>query len=332
MRIRLAASVAIATTASVLVTLPATASSSGVVLVGSTVTATAWERGGLDNFKYDLPIDPGDPSSPVLEVIPESGFEEYVYRVYDGSTSVDVQSTEGYEGLTEAEQNQWYVDAGYAPYDFTWLAFACLGAYDQDATDILPSEEITLTEMHYVAADVRYPTNDRLYSDDYLGDFQPSLNDGSVFGVDEFVSSHMSVTGYPGVYVWPDGVQAMGDMAFSASYPEFACAGESELVGFRILNSSDISDPATERDLEITETLHVDVFGEPRELESDGAFIGVTGGIISIEYNAALWGMTQVGGDLANTGTDATGIAMLGGGFAIVGALAAAARVSRRRA
>lgn len=326
MEIRLVASIAIATTASVLVTLPATASGPGVVPVGSTITATAWERGGLDEFKYDNTID-----SVTYNILPDGGFEEYVYRVYDGTTSVDVQSTEGYDGLTEAEQNQWYIDAGYAPYDFTWLAFACLGAYDQDATDILPSEEITLTEMHYVAADVRYPANDRLYFDDYVYDFQPSLIDGSIFGVDEFVSSHMSVTGYPSYVPGPDG-GPMGDMAFSASYPEFACAGENQLVGFRILNSSDISDPATERDLDITETFHVDAFGDPRELESDGVFIGVTGVRPDIDYNASLWGMTQVSGDLANTGTDASGIAMLGGGLAIGGVLAAAARVSRRRA
>ena len=325
MKIRLAASVAIATTASVLVTLPANASGSGVVPVGSTITSTAWERGGLDEFKYDGIIE-----SVTYNVLPDGGFEEYVYRVYDGTTSVDVQSTDGYEGLTEAEQNQWYIDAGYAPYDFTWIAFSCLGPYDVDSTDVLPSEEITLTEMHYVSADVRYPENDRLYFDDYVYDFQPSLIDGSIFGVDGFVSSHMSVTGYPSYIPGPDG-GPMGDMAFSASYPEFACAGENELVGFRILNSSDISDPATERDLDITETFHVDVFGDPRELESDGVFIGVTGTRPDIDYNASLWGMTQVSGDLADTGTDASGIAMLGGGLAIVGALAAAARVARRR-
>jgi hypothetical protein len=47
------------------------------------------------------------------------GFEEYVYRIHDGADSVDVHSAAGYESLTGEEQYDWYVDAGYAPYDFT---------------------------------------------------------------------------------------------------------------------------------------------------------------------------------------------------------------------
>ena len=328
MKNRLAVLTAIAATASVLITTPANASGSGLVPVGSTITATAWERGGLDEFNYG-----GISVWGSFTVLPDGGFEEYVYRVFNGSTSVDTQDTAGYEGLTEAEQDQWYIDAGYAPYDFTWIAFACLTEDGVSSPATIVSDDISLTEMHYVAADVRYPTNNRLYYDDYVFDFQLSLIDGSVFGVDEFEPSHMSLTGYPSYVSTVFGDEPTGNMAFSASYPEFACGGgDGEVIGFRILNSADITDPATERDLAITETLHVDVLGEPRELEADGIFIGVTGSVDPFDYNAALWGMTQVSGDLADTGTDATGIALLGGGLAVVGALTAAVRVSRRRA
>ena len=326
MKTRAIVAVAIASTAALAVAPSASASSTGTTPVGSTITATAWERGGLDEFKYDNIID-----SITYSVLPDGGFEEYVYRVFRGSTTVDVQDTVGYESLTEAEQDQWYVDAGYVPYDFTWIAFACLTESDVSTPGVIVSDEISLTEMHYVAADVLYPSNTRDYFADYIFDFQPSLIDGSVFGVAEFVPSHMSVAGYPS-YVPGPGGGPLGDMAFSASYPEFACGGDGEVVGFRIFNSADLTDPATERDLAITETLHVDVFGEARELKADGVFIGVTGAVVRIEYNAALWGMTQVSGDLADTGTDATGIALLGGGLAVVGALTAAVRVSRRRA
>jgi hypothetical protein len=319
----------------ILLTPVSSASAAGMAPVGSTLTATAWERGGLDDFTYDYVAD-GVATSPVL---PDGGFEEYVYRIYDGSTRADVQSTTGYESLTEAEQYEWYVDAGYAPYDFTWTAFACLAASDVASTDVLITDDITLTEMHYVAADSLFPTDGREYFDDYLYSFHPSLIDGSAFGVDDFVQGHMSATGYTGILELV-GEPSVGvpDMAFSASYPEFECAGESQLYGFTILNSANTIDRATERDLEVSDTLHIDDFGVARELEADGVFIGVTGsGPAPFDYNAALWGMTQIGAEqidsepLANTGIDNPAIAALAGVFAVAIGLAIAVRVSRRR-
>jgi hypothetical protein len=127
-------------------------------------------------------------------------------------------------------------------------------------------------------------------------------------------------------------------MAFSASYPEFECAGDSQLYGFRILDSADTLDMATERDLEIAETLNIDVFGNAKQLEADGVFVGVTGGGFSLSYNAALWGMTQIGPEqidsepLANTGADSSALATLASVFAVFAGLAVAMRVSRRRA
>jgi hypothetical protein len=325
----------IAATTSVLLAPLSSASAAGVASVGSTLTATAWERGGLDGFAYDY-VAEGLPTSPVL---PDGGFEEYVYRIYDGSTRADLQSTAGYDSLSESEQYEWYVDAGYAPYEFTWIAFTCLGVFDVPSSEMLVPQEITLTEMHYVSADSLFPTAGREYFDDYLYSFRPSLIDGTAFGVDDFVQGHMSATGYTGILdIDGEPTVAVPDMAFSASYPEFECGVDGQLYGFRILDSADTADQATERDLEVADILHVDVFGDARELEADGVFIGVTGGgPTPFEYNAALWGMTKIdaeqGGSepLANTGADVPSITLLSGVFAVLVALAVAMRISRRR-
>jgi LPXTG-motif cell wall-anchored protein len=318
----------LAATTSILLAPVSSASAAGTASVGSTLTATAWERGGLDNFSYVYVAD----GVPTTTVTPADGFEEYVYRVHVGSASVDVQGTGGYDSLTEAEQYQWYYDAGYAPYEFTWVAYTCLAAADLESTETLITEEITLKEMHYVAADSVLPTDGRLYFDDYLNSFRTSLIDGTAFVDDGFIFGNSTRTGYVGLIDAVGGPSTVGEMAFSASYPEFECAGDSELSGFRILDSADTLDTATERDLEISDTLHIDVFGDAREVDADGVFIGVTGGGYSLSYNAALWGMTQIGDEpLANTGADNSAIATLAGVFAVVVGLALATRVSRRR-
>jgi len=324
----LAASAAIT---SILFTPISSASAAGVAPVGSTITATAWERGGLDDFAYTFGAG---------EILPKDGFEEYVYRVYNGSTLADVQSPAGYDSLTEAEQYEWYIDAGYAtygsPYEFRWTAFACLAAPDVASTDMLITDDITLNEMHYVAADEVFPSDGRDFYNDYVFSFQPSLVSGTAFGVDGFVQDHMSSTGYSGLDTGNQ--QEFPGIAFSASYPEFECGDESQLYGFTILDSANINDRATVRDLEIGETLHIDNFGQARELEAAGVFIGVTGVAPSpFTYNAALWGMTKIGpaqnnGEpLANTGPSDPAIAALAGVFAVVVGLAIATRVSRRR-
>jgi LPXTG-motif cell wall-anchored protein len=318
---------AIAATTSLILAPVSSAFAAGMAPLGSTITATAWERGGLDDFSYVYVAD----GVPTTTVTPADGFEEYVYRIHDGSESVDIQSSAGYDSLTEAEQYEWYEDAGYAPYEFNWIAFSCLADSDFASTETLISGEITLTKMHYVAADSVFPSDGRLYFENYLNSFRTSLLDGTAFLDEGYIPGHSTRTGYPGV-VNTEGPTSVGDMAFSASYPEFECAGDSQPYGFRILDSADIVDTATERDLEIAGTLHIDAFGYARQLEADGVFIGVTGGGGSLSYNAALWGMTQVGDEqLADTGASTATIA----GVAAVGstliALGGIVWVLRRR-
>jgi LPXTG-motif cell wall-anchored protein len=100
---------------------------------------------------------------------------------------------------------------------------------------------------------------------------------------------------------------------------------------FRIMDSADPDNYATSRELTIPETLVVDAYDNNREIPSDGVFIGVTGFPVFSEFNAALWGMTQVDGKLAATGAEVDGLGMLGVGLAVVGLAAFVLRRARQR-
>jgi len=288
--------------------------------VGSTITANAWERGGLDDFSY---------GSMGGDVQPLDGFEEYVYRLHSSGANVDVQDTAGYIGLTEAEQNQWYVDAGYAPYDFTWMAFMCLRDFDVNSDAPLVDEGINLTEMHYTAADVMFPSADRDFWNDYVPNLSNRLLGGTLFGLDDFDLTKASVTGYTSTVAGQGGF-SFDELAFSVSYPEFACPAGTDLEMFPIVDSAIPANYATGRELMISETLVIDVNKSNREVAADGVFIGVTGVPLFRDFNAALWGMTQVDGKLATTGAEANGLGLLGVGLAVVGVAAVVQRRARQ--
>lgn len=320
MNTRVVFSAAIAAAISLSIVPSAIATSVGTAPVGSTITATAWERGGLDNFNYALNDD---------DLQPLGGFEEYVYRLHSNGTNVDVQETTGYEGLTEAEQNQWYEDAGYAPYDFTWMAFMCLEDLDIVSDAPLVDAGISLTEMHYAAADILFPSADRDFWADYVPGLSTPLLDETFFGLDDFDITKASVTGYTATFV---GVgEAFDDMVFSVSFPEFACPDGSSLEMFPIMDPANPDNYAIDRDLTVPETLTIDVYDNNREIASDGVYIGVTGIPVFSNFNAALWGMTQVDGKLAATGTDAVGLGLFGAGLAAVGVSAVVVRRVRQR-
>jgi LPXTG-motif cell wall-anchored protein len=320
MKTRAIFAVAVALTASLAIAPVASAASAGTTPVGSTITAKAWERGGLDDFSY------GGLSG---DIRPAGGFEEYVYRIHNGGASVDVQGTSGYEGLTDAEQTQWYVDAGYAPYDFTWMAFMCLRDFDVDSDAPLVDEGINLTEMLYTAADVMFPSADRDFWSDYVPNLSNPLRGGTLFGLDDFDLTKASVTGYTSTVAGQGGF-VFDELAFSVSYPEFACPAGSDLEMFPIVDSANPNDYATDRALTITNTLVVDAYSNNREIASDGVFIGVTGVPLFRDFNAALWGMTQVDGKLATTGAEANGLGLLGVGLAAVGVAALVLRRARQ--
>lgn len=279
--------------------------------IGSTISANAWER-ELDDFRYVL----ND-----TEVFPEDGVHEYVYRIHEGDTLVDVQSTEGYFGLTAAEQSQWYEDAGLAPYEFNWVAFFCQADNDTSAT--LTDAGISLNEMVYVAADDLFPDAGRSFFDDYMAELLTPWQDMSIYGVEDPRTDLSTTVGYS--------VADWNDIVFSTSYADFSCPDGSTLVTGAIQDPANPDTDAVTKALTIPEVLTIEADSGDLRVNADGVFIGVTGQQYNLDFNAALWGMTQVDGELADTGVDSTaGVLALAGLTAVVlGAFALRRRSTR---
>ena len=304
---------AVATTALIGTSGVSTASTS-TVAPGTTLTATAWET-DHDGFGYD--------SGTVIPSSPGGAYDEYVYRLFDGGTLVDVQSTTGYDGLTDAEQTQWYIDAGFAPYEFSWNAFFCLANSVTDPADGVQSDAgVVLNEVQYVSAEVLFPDAGR----SMVGDYQPVLygpwNGGTLFDVDDYSVEQRSTVGYYSTFSW-------GDTVFATSYVDATCPTSSSLVVAEIHEPGSNS-LAVDRELTVPQTLTVEdsVLGE-FEIDSSGVVIGVTGNIYNLDFNAALWGVTQVDeSELSSTGLDLN----LGALVAVAGgAVIAGVGILRRR-
>lgn len=307
MRTFIPLSIATLAMSAVSVTTTTATATTGTVPVGSTISATAWER-EIDGFDYE---------DGYIVASPDGIIDEYVYRLFDGDSSVDVQGTGGYEGLTEAEQSQWYVDEGLDPYEFSWTAFYCLA--DEAPEGTVTDAGIELDEMIYISAEDLFPTEPRSWNDDYIADLWIPWADMSLFGEGNTNSLAVSTVGY-----FSD---STGDVIFSTSYADFSCPEGSTLQSGIILDPDNTDNPATDRELTIPEVLAVGLDSGVTPVNAEGVFIGVTG-TVSVNLNAALWGMTQVDGELANTGaSDNLGVAALIG----VGAVAAGVAVIRRR-
>jgi len=283
------------------------------VAPGTTLTATAWEA-AHDGFGYD---------SGTVIPSPDGDYDEYVYRLFDGETLVDVQSTTGYDGLTDVEQTQWYIDAGLAPYEFSWHAFFCLANSVTDPTDgVQVDAGVTLDEVQYISAEVLFPDASR----SMVADYQPGLygpwNGGTLFDVDNYSVEQRSTVGYYSTFSW-------GDTVFATSYVDATCPADSSLV------VAEIREPGTnalavDRQLTVPQTLTVEdsVLGE-FDIDSSGVVIGVTGATYDVEFNAALWGVTQVDeSELSSTGLDLNVGALVA---VAAGAVIAGVGVLRRR-
>lgn len=178
---------------------------------------------------------------------------------------------------------------------------------------------IELDEMIYISAEDLFPTEPRSWNDDYIADLWIPWADMSLFGEGNTNSLAVSTVGY-----FSD---STGDVIFSTSYADFSCPEGSTLQSGIILDPDNTDNPATDRELTIPEVLAVGLDSGVTPVNAEGVFIGVTG-TVSVNLNAALWGMTQVDGELANTGaSDNLGVAALIG----VGAVAAGVAVIRRR-
>jgi hypothetical protein len=291
----------------------ATASTT-TVTPGTTLSATAWET-DHDGFSYD--------SGTVIPSSPGGAYDEYVYRLFDGETLVDVQSTAGYDGLTEAEQTQWYIDAGFAPYEFSWHAFFCLADSVTDPSVGVQSDAgVTLNEVTYFSAEQLFPTASREMAADYQPDLYGPWNTGTLFEVDGYSEEQRSTVGYYATFSW-------GDLVFATSYVDATCPSSSSLVVAEI-HEPGTNSLAVDRELTVPQTLTVEdsVLGE-FELDSSGVVIGVTGAAYDLDFNAALWGVTQVDeSELSSTGLDVN----LGALVAVAaGAVIAGTGILRRR-
>jgi hypothetical protein len=287
--------------------------STSTVAPGTTLTATAWEA-AHDGFGYD---------SGAVIPSPDGDYDEYVYRLFDGATLVDVQSTAGYDGLTDAEQTQWYIYAGLAPYEFSWHAFFCLANSVTDPADGVQSDAgVTLAEVQYISAEVLFPDASRSMVTDYQPDLYGPWNGGTLFDVDNYSVEQRSTVGYYSTFAW-------GDTVFATSYVDATCPINSTLVVAEI-HEPGTNSLAVDRQLTVPQTLTVEdaVLGE-FEIDSSGVIIGVTGSIPDLDFNAALWGVTQVDeSELSGTGLDLN----LGALVAVAaGAVIAGVGILRRR-
>jgi hypothetical protein len=287
--------------------------STSTVAPGTTLTATAWET-DHDGFSYD---------SNSVTIVPDGTYDEYVYRLFDGTVSVDAQSTDGYDGLTDAEQTQWYIAAGLAPYEFSWHAFFCLADSVTDpSVGVQTDAGVVLNEVKYHSAAQLFPTTDRQITRDYQPLLYNKWNDGSLFEVEAYSVEQRSTVGYVS--------NEYNDLVFGTSYVDATCPTDATLVVAEI-NEPGSNSLAVDRELTVPQTLTVEdsVLGE-FEVDSSGVILGVTGAVgYNVDFNAALWGVTQVSdSELSNTGLDLNLGAL---GAVAAGAVIAGVGILRRR-
>jgi outer membrane protein OmpA-like peptidoglycan-associated protein len=269
--------------------------------VGDTVWASAFER-ELPRalFKEDIAQDPNEASDDYRTNTADFPTpEEYVYRITKqpnvSATSVDHQPYDAYESLTEAEQRQWYEDAGLGGdnYQFSWNAFMCVS---------YPDNAIAVTK----------PTGLK-YS--YTSREDGILSDGSLNASYNFMFKDAAIDWINAAYgSWQTTRSAVGTKHNNDPYTQ-AFLGDSDGVwysfvwGFVDVSAScgagqtlealqivvDQNTPITTKNFEIPETLNLSHVGNVASgVPSAGITIGVTGGGGAPEYNAALWGLTTI--------------------------------------
>jgi LPXTG-motif cell wall-anchored protein len=295
----------------------------GGAFSGDTIVATAWENVAGD-FSVELP--------PMLH--PED-LDVYHYRVgVEGGAIIDFQPTEGLDSLTEAEQSQWYVDAGLAPYEFEWLVFYCpeiAPGSAEEPTAVLSDPSITLDEI--VSRSVGDATGFPTFDVNTFFTWHEGFNDGSAFepeiGQKDFLAEFSSnvQTELLNEDDLPYGQYAV----LAGTYLDFSCptSGNQPMVG-RILNSSQPDDFAVNRSLTIGDTIFFQGTLAPLSIPtvytipSAGSYIGVTGRV-QFDSNAALWGVTHVNDGvraLPDTGIDESNgwtVAVASGLFVLAG-------------
>ena len=278
----------------------------GGAYVGETLHATAWET--------------AFPATTVTAT-PELHTNEtdiYSYRVgISDDTIVDYQATSGLEELTAAEQEQWYVDAGLAPYEFDWYAFYCAEAIPGSAVPSVLNGDSGANVSQFVYRDASSVDSFPTVTEGTWNAWVNNLSNGSAFEPEidatggNYLSWLRTVVGTQ--FLGADEQPAGPPANLAASYIDLECPTGLPPVRGRILNSSTYDDYAVGRTLTLGSTVFIqdldlsplsipDVF----EVSAPGIYVGVTGS--AFQNNAALWGLTYVNAGaraLPNTGVDA---------------------------
>lgn len=278
----------------------------GGAYAGETLHATAWET----EFP-GLTVTSG-------QVIHTDETDVYSYRIgVSDDAIVDFQATTGLEELTPAEQEQWYVDAGFAPYEFDWYVFYCAEVTVGTALPSVMNGDTGANVADVVYRDVSSePTFPTMQWNEYTA-WLDSLSTGTAF------EPEIDATGgnyYPWLrtvvgteFLAPDDSPTLTPANLAASYIDLQCPSGLPPVRGRILNSNVSDDYAVGRTLNLGSTIYFqdmdlaplsipDVY----EVSSPGVYIGVTG--TGFQNNAAMWGLTYVNAGaraLPDTGVDA---------------------------
>jgi outer membrane protein OmpA-like peptidoglycan-associated protein len=232
--------------------------------------------------------------------------EEYVYRITKQpnvpATSVDHQSSVGYDSLSGGSQDAWYEEIGFTeadPYQFTWKAFMCV---PQSGSELTKPTGISLS---YASRE------DGLLSDGSINgahnlmfkqaatDWHQNLNLGQTlrsavgFLPPDFMDTYTRSFLGDLDPAWHSLIWGILDLIAS-------CDPGKELQALTITDP--IGSPITTKSFDIPAQLNlqydenIDVPNDERNflVSSAGVTIGVTGRAPRRDFNAALWGLTTI--------------------------------------
>jgi hypothetical protein len=274
---------------------PLAAISNGGPKVGDTVYASAFERVlprtlfRSDDMNANWKSDSTTYPNP----------EEYVYRITkvenSPASSVDHQSQTGYESLTSAEQDQWYVDSGFDinnPYRFKWFAFMCVAPTGGSYILTEPSELKTSYASRQdgiLLNGTLDPAHNLMFKDAaevWMNNVSQGQTLRSVVG--SKVNDGPYTDAFLGDQELPWRTIVYGILDVSAS-----CGAGQTLQALPIVDSNNSA--ITSKSFEITEQLKLEVSGDYFLINTVGASLGVTGASAPPPgFNAALWGLTTV--------------------------------------
>jgi outer membrane protein OmpA-like peptidoglycan-associated protein len=232
--------------------------------------------------------------------------EEYVYRITKQpnvpATSVDHQSSVGYDSLSGGSQDAWYEEIGFTeadPYQFTWKAFMCV---PQSGSELTKPTGISLS---------------------YASREDGLLSDGSINGAHNLMFKQAATDWHQNLNLGQTLRSAVGFLPpdFVDTYTrsflgDLDPAWHSLIWGILDLNAScdpgkelqaltitdPIGSPITTKSFDIPAQLNlqydenIDVPNDERNflVSSAGVTIGVTGRAPRRDFNAALWGLTTI--------------------------------------